>query len=92
METDYIGICREFANAFFQIAQKLTDRAVSIFGRLDGMVICHGALTPVRLGDDTMDNFKHVFDVNVFSNLAVVSPTLVAHAVDRADSSRPKQG
>jgi NADP-dependent 3-hydroxy acid dehydrogenase YdfG len=54
----------------------LTRLAVKSFGRLDGLVINHGALVTSRLGNTPMDTFKNLYDVNVFSCLAVVGNDL----------------
>ena len=49
------------------------DLAVSTFGRLDGLVINHGVLAPVqRLADADLDAWKRLYDINVFSALAIV--------------------
>lgn len=51
---------------------KLTELAVKSFGRLDGMVINHGILESKRFQDLDMDSFKKIYDVNVFSCVALV--------------------
>jgi NAD(P)-dependent dehydrogenase (short-subunit alcohol dehydrogenase family) len=50
----------------------LVELAVKSFGRLDGLVINHSVLDPKKLADVTPENFKYVYDVNVFSCFAVV--------------------
>lgn len=58
-----------------QASQKATQLAISKFGRLDGMVINHGALSPMtRLADASVEEWKRLYDVNFFSALALVSP------------------
>lgn len=52
---------------------KLTELAVSSFGKIDGLVINHGLLAPRRFADTTVDEWKQIFDVNVFSGIAIVS-------------------
>ncbi|KJR89739.1 short chain dehydrogenase reductase [Sporothrix schenckii 1099-18] len=55
------------------------DLAVSTWGRLDGVVINHGALTPVqRLADADLDAWKRLYDINVFSALALAKAALPA--------------
>lgn len=70
---EYIAIRSADHSSYDQVAQNLTSTAVKAFGRLDGVVICHGVLDPIRMGDETVENLKFVYDVNVFSCFAVVS-------------------
>jgi len=59
-----------------QTASKISDLAVQKFGGIDGMVINHGVLTPMtRLVDASVEDWKQLYDVNVFSGLALVRPT-----------------
>jgi hypothetical protein len=37
------------------------------------MVINHSVLEPIRMSDETVENLKRAYDVNVFSCFAVVS-------------------
>lgn len=53
----------------------VVDLAVSTFGRLDSVIINHGMLEPIqRLADADLDAWKRIYDVNVFSALALVRP------------------
>ena len=57
----------------FSLAQKAVDLTVKEFGRLDGLVINHGILSPVtQVGDSDVEAWKHHFDVNFFSGVAFV--------------------
>lgn len=43
------------------------------FGRLDGLVVNHAILTPIkRIADSTVEEWKKVYDANFFSALALV--------------------
>ncbi|RCI13353.1 hypothetical protein L249_0791 [Ophiocordyceps polyrhachis-furcata BCC 54312] len=53
------------------MAGELADRAVQSFGGIDGIVISHGVLDPRRIDGSTIDEWKHIYDVNVFSCLAM---------------------
>lgn len=56
------------------LAQKAVDLTVQEFGRMDGIVINHGVLTPVTpVADCNIEAWKHNFDVNFFSAVAFVS-------------------
>ena len=46
--------------------------ALKTFGKLHGLVINHGVLAPNKLSNVTIEEFKQVYDVNVFSYLATV--------------------
>lgn len=47
--------------------------AVNAFGQLDGVVVNHGALTPItRLSNSSIEDWKKAYDINVFSGLALV--------------------
>ncbi|KAM5367585.1 hypothetical protein ACJZ2D_009953 [Fusarium nematophilum] len=59
-----------------EMATKLTDLAVSSFGKIDGMVINHGLLLPKRFADTTIDEWKQVYDINVFSGIALAKAAL----------------
>jgi NAD(P)-dependent dehydrogenase (short-subunit alcohol dehydrogenase family) len=48
------------------------DTAVESFGKIDGIILNHGTLAPKRLADSTVDEFKRVYDINVFSYLTLV--------------------
>ncbi len=51
----------------------IVDLAVATFGRLDGVVINHGVLEPLsRLADADIGAWKRLYDVNLFSALALV--------------------
>lgn len=50
----------------------LTGLAIKSFGRLDGLVINHGLLVSERMANGSIETFKNLYDVNVFSALAMV--------------------
>jgi len=57
-----------------QVAPKVTDLAVKTFGRLDGLIVNHAILTPMkRIAESNVNEWKNVYDANVFSALALVS-------------------
>ena len=56
------------------LAQKAVDVTIQEFGRIDGIVINHGVLAPVKsVADCDIEAWKHNFDVNFFSAVAFVS-------------------
>ena len=51
--------------------------ATSRFGRLDALIVNHGALDPVKkIADSTPDEWRSAYDTNVFSALAMVQAAL----------------
>jgi len=57
-----------------KVAPKVIAVAVQTFGRLDGLVVNHGILTPIkRIADSTIDEWKKTYDANLWSALALVS-------------------
>lgn len=58
-------------------AVRVVDVTIKAFGRVDGVVINHGVLSPIaRLEDASLDEWKKLFDVNLFSALALVKETI----------------
>lgn len=56
------------------LAQEAVDLTIQEFGRMDGIVINHGVLTPVNpVVDCNIEAWKQNFDVNFFSAVAFVS-------------------
>ncbi|KAK7433270.1 hypothetical protein QQZ08_000206 [Neonectria magnoliae] len=55
---------------------KLTKLALSSFGQVDGIVINHGILAPKRFADCTIEEWKKVYDINVFSGIALAKAGL----------------
>lgn len=57
----------------FAIAQKAVDSAIENFGRLDGLVVNHGAMFGVNtVADCDIDEWRKMFDINYFSAVAFV--------------------
>lgn len=65
------------------MAADLASLAVKSFGRLDGIVLSHGLLDPCKIDASSLDGWKHVYDVNVFSCLAMVRHRHAPLAVGR---------
>lgn len=62
--------------------------AVKTFGKVDGLIINHGVLAPKKLADVSLEEFKEVYDVNVFSYLATVRNLRAVSSY--ANEARPK--
>lgn len=56
-----------------QNATKVVDLAVEFGGKLDGLIVNHAALEPIkRIADSSIDEWKKLYDINFFSALAIV--------------------
>ncbi len=52
---------------------KVTELALKSYGRLDGLVVNHGVLAPMkRIADSTPEEWRKLYDANLFSALAFV--------------------
>jgi NADP-dependent 3-hydroxy acid dehydrogenase YdfG len=59
--------------ADFTLGQKAVDIAKSTWNQLDGLIINHGVLDPVkRIADSEAEAWRSAFDINVFSAVAMV--------------------
>jgi NAD(P)-dependent dehydrogenase (short-subunit alcohol dehydrogenase family) len=56
------------------VAPKAVELATSRWGRLDGVIVNHGTLEPVKkVADGTVEEWRKAFDTNVFSAVGLVS-------------------
>jgi len=56
-----------------EVAPKITELAIKSFGRLDGIVINHGVLSPMeRIADASIEEWRRLYDANLFSAVALV--------------------
>jgi NADP-dependent 3-hydroxy acid dehydrogenase YdfG len=64
--------------ADFTLGQKAVDLAVSRWKQLDGLIVNHGVLNPVkRIADTDAEEWRSAFDVNAFSAIAMVDFVLM---------------
>ncbi|CRK45959.1 hypothetical protein BN1723_006800 [Verticillium longisporum] len=60
-----------------QSVPQVAHHASKTFGRIDGIVINHGVLTPLsRLENGSIEEWRKSYDINVFSGLAIVQAAL----------------
>ncbi|CAG7565018.1 unnamed protein product [Fusarium equiseti] len=59
-----------------QMPTKLVDLAVSSFGKVDGLVVNHGMLAPNKFADTSLEEWKKVYDINVFSGIALAQAAI----------------
>ncbi|KAK3500889.1 NAD(P)-binding protein [Neurospora crassa] len=58
-------------------AHRAVELALISYGKLDGVVVNHGVLTPItRLADASIEDWKNHYDVNVFSALSIVKEAI----------------
>ncbi|KAF2748027.1 NAD(P)-binding protein, partial [Sporormia fimetaria CBS 119925] len=61
----------------FSLGAKAVERAISRWNQLDGVIVNHGTLDPVkRIADVTAEEWRKGFDINAFSAIALISPAL----------------
>ena len=60
--------------ADFKLTQRAVEIAIERWGRIDGVVVNHGTLDPVKkVADADVDEWRKAFDINVFSGIKLVS-------------------
>lgn len=63
----------------FSLGDKAVSLAQSRFSKLDGLIVNHGVLDPVkRIGNSLADEWRSAFDVNFFSAVAISQAALPA--------------
>ncbi|KAF2086650.1 NAD(P)-binding protein [Saccharata proteae CBS 121410] len=63
--------------ADFSLGKKAVDLALDAWSKLDGLIVNHGVLDPVkRIADADPEEWRKAFDVNVFSAVAMVKAAL----------------
>lgn len=56
-------------------ARAAVEKAVSVFGKIDSLIICHGVLDPVsKISDANVEEWRRSFDIGFFSAVDLVSP------------------
>jgi len=65
--------------ADFSLGKQAVDLATSKWSKVDGVIVNHGALAPVkRVSDTDAEEWRSSFDINVFSAVALVKAALPA--------------
>jgi NAD(P)-dependent dehydrogenase (short-subunit alcohol dehydrogenase family) len=63
--------------ADFSLGSKAVEAAVSKFQRLDGLIVNHGVLDPVkRVTDSSPEEWRKSYDINFFSAIALVQASM----------------
>ncbi|KAK3203143.1 hypothetical protein GRF29_112g307935 [Pseudopithomyces chartarum] len=61
----------------FSVAEKAVKIALDRWGRLDALIVNHGALDPVKkVGEATVEEWRRAFDGNVFGGVALIQAAL----------------
>ncbi|RAL68492.1 hypothetical protein DID88_007220 [Monilinia fructigena] len=61
----------------FKIGHQAVDTTIKRFSKLDGLIVNHGTLSPViRIADSTPEEWRTLFDINFFSALAFITPSI----------------
>ncbi|EME41376.1 hypothetical protein DOTSEDRAFT_73709 [Dothistroma septosporum NZE10] len=63
----------------FSLGQRIVDLAQEKFQKLDGVIVNHGVLDPVKkLADSTAEEWRAAYDVNFFSAVSIAKAALPA--------------
>ncbi|CZR63815.1 related to human corticosteroid 11-beta-dehydrogenase [Phialocephala subalpina] len=63
--------------ADFEVGPKVISQALKSFSRIDGLIVNHGTLSPVkRIADSTAAEWRSTYDVNLFSAIAFIQPAI----------------
>lgn len=79
LEKQYAGQVAVIAGDLsdFSLGPKAVDLATSYWKRLDGLIVNHGVLDPVkRLSDSSAEEWRTAYDVNFFSAIAMAKAAL----------------
>ena len=64
--------------ADFSLGQKAVDLATNYWQRLDGVVVNHGVLDPVKkLADSTAEEWRASYDINLFAAVSIAKAALL---------------
>ncbi|KAH9895499.1 NAD(P)-binding protein [Xylariomycetidae sp. FL2044] len=56
-----------------KVAPKITESTVKAFGKIDGIILNHGVLTPLsRIADSDAEEWRRAYDINFFSAVALL--------------------
>ncbi|KAI1436980.1 short-chain dehydrogenase [Xylaria sp. CBS 124048] len=63
--------------ADLKVAPKVIASAVKAFGRIDGLVVNHGVLSPIsKICDADAEEWRRAYDINVFSAVALAKESI----------------
>ncbi|KAI3321427.1 short-chain dehydrogenase [Xylariaceae sp. AK1471] len=63
--------------ADLKVAPKIMASTVKAFGKIDGLVINHGTLSPItKISDSDAEEWRRAYDINVFSPVALVKEAI----------------
>ncbi|CAJ2504494.1 Uu.00g118880.m01.CDS01 [Anthostomella pinea] len=63
--------------ADLKIAPKVANAALKAFGKIDGIVVNHGTLSPIsKICDSDAEEWRRAYDINVFSAVALIKEAI----------------
>ncbi|KAH9994729.1 NAD(P)-binding protein [Xylariaceae sp. FL0662B] len=70
----------DFATADFadlKVAPRIIDSALKAFGKIDGIVVSHGVISPMtKIFESDAEEWRYVYDINVFSVVALIKEAI----------------
>ncbi|KAK7751114.1 hypothetical protein SLS62_006943 [Diatrype stigma] len=59
------------------VAPKIIQASLKAFGKIDGLVINHGAISPLtKISESSAEDWRRAYDINVFSAVALVKEAI----------------
>ncbi|KAI2611796.1 NAD(P)-binding protein [Hypoxylon sp. NC1633] len=63
--------------ADLKVAPTIIQTALKTFGKIDGIVVNHGVLSPLtRIAESSAEEWRHAYDINVFSAVALLKEAI----------------
>ncbi|KAI1105984.1 NAD(P)-binding protein [Jackrogersella minutella] len=63
--------------ADLKVAPNIIDSTLKTFGKIDGIVVNHGVLSPItRISESSAEEWRHAYDINVFSAVALIKEAI----------------
>ncbi|KAI1392543.1 NAD(P)-binding protein [Hypoxylon trugodes] len=60
-----------------KVTPSIISSTLKSFGRIDGIVVNHGVLTPItKIFESSVEEWKHAYDINFFSALALIKEAI----------------
>ncbi|OTA79054.1 hypothetical protein M434DRAFT_402149 [Hypoxylon sp. CO27-5] len=63
--------------ADLKVASSIIQSALEAFGKIDGIVLNHGVLSPItKISESSAEEWRRAYDINVFSSVALIKEAI----------------
>ncbi|KAI1642822.1 NAD(P)-binding protein [Daldinia loculata] len=63
--------------ADLKVAPKIIESALKSFGKIDGIVVNHGVISPItKISESSAEEWRKAYDINVFSAVALIKEAI----------------